>query len=80
MPPREVRIPAATSMPSISSGVVSALTKMTEFLLLPCPAFSTASSAVNTICPTAAPGDAGNPVARTSIFTFFSSNRGTKKS
>src|ERR1019366_163385 len=33
---------------------------------------ATASSAVNTICPTAAPGDAGRPFDRTSTFTPFS--------
>ena len=42
--------------------------------------FFTAASAVKTICPTAAPGDAGNPVASTSTFVLFSSRRGTRKS
>ena len=35
---------------------------------------------VNTICPTAAPGDAGNPFASTSTLIPFSSSRGTRKS
>ena len=33
--------------------------------------FFTASSAVKTICPTAAPGDAGSPVASTSTLALF---------
>ncbi len=55
MPPREVRMPTATSMPWMSSGVVSARTRITGFFLC-CPAFATASAAEKTICPTAAPG------------------------
>ena len=73
-------MPSATSMPWMSSGVVSARTKMTGFFFAPCPAFSTASSAVKTICPTVAPGDAGRPfVSTSSTFTLFSSTRGTRK-
>jgi hypothetical protein len=54
-------------MPWMSSGVVSPRTRMTGFFLAPWPALITASSAVKTICPTAAPGDAGSPVARTDM-------------
>lgn len=33
--------------------------------LFPCACHASASSALNTTCPIAAPGDAGNPVATT---------------
>ena len=62
----EVDNSAATSMPAIRSAV-SPRTRM-MVLYAPLLWYLTASSAVKTICPTAAPGDAGRPVARTSIF------------
>uniref|UniRef100_A0A7C8Z495 Uncharacterized protein n=1 Tax=Opuntia streptacantha TaxID=393608 RepID=A0A7C8Z495_OPUST len=62
MPPFSVKIPAAACIPPTSSGLVSALTKMTSF---PSACHPSASSAVKTTCPTAAPGDAGKPVAIT---------------
>ena len=60
MPPRAVRMPLATLMPRRSSGEVSWRTRIT---CLPLRAQSSASSAKNTICPVAAPGDAGRPCA-----------------
>ncbi len=60
MPPRAVRIPFATLIPRRSSGEVSWRTRITA---LPLRAHSSASSAKNTICPVAAPGDAGSPCA-----------------
>ena len=62
MPPRAVRMPLATLMPRRSSGEVSWRTRITA---LPRLAHSSASSAKNTICPVAAPGDAGRPRAIT---------------
>ena len=65
MPPRTVMMPCALFMPSISSGEVSRRTSTTFFPLL----FQVfASSAVKTICPQAAPGEAGRPVAIGSAF------------
>ena len=62
MPPLVVKMPCAAFIPIKSSGDVSTLTKMTfspaSFLLW-------ASSASNTILPTAAPGEAGNPLPKT---------------
>ncbi|MNO65784.1 hypothetical protein D3C76_565530 [compost metagenome] len=49
----------------MSSGEVSSLTKIT---FSPFSALNLASSAVNAIFPEAAPGDAGNPLAITSVF------------
>lgn len=37
----------------------------TKMALFPCACHASASSALNTTCPTAAPGDAGKPVATT---------------
>src|SRR6185436_694427 len=56
IPPRAVRIPRAAFMPWMSSGEVSARTRITA---LPCPARRSASSALKTTCPLAAPGRAG---------------------
>ena len=58
-PPTAVSTPSATSMPWMSSGVVSLRIRMTGPFL----AFSTASSAVKTARPTAAPGEASMPLA-----------------
>ncbi len=60
LPPCEVRIPSAAIMPCRSSGVVSQRTKMT---LRPSATAATASSAVKTTSPTAAPGEALRPLA-----------------
>ena len=60
LPPLTVRIPWAATIPSISSGVVSNLTKTTLSPLPPLPNIL-ASSAVNTTLPAAAPGLAGSP-------------------
>ena len=59
IPPRTVRIPCAACIPSISSGDVSRRTRMTRSFLF---SFTSrlASSAVNTILPAAAPGEAGS--------------------
>ncbi len=54
-------MPDATSMPAMSSGVVSPRTRMMD-LILPFWWAATASLAVKTICPTVAPGDAGRPL------------------
>ena len=61
-PPRTVRIPCAYFIPSISSGEVSRRTKTTFLPFLPSV---TASSAVKTICPAAAPGEAAIPLPTT---------------
>ena len=61
MPPVAVRMPWATCMPPMSSGEVSLRTSST---FLPSLAHFSASSAVNTICPAAAPGEALRPLAR----------------
>ena len=58
MPPVAVRIPCATHMPWMSSGTVSRRTRITG---LPCWLHVTASSAVKTAWPQAAPGEAGRP-------------------
>ncbi len=64
MPPRAVRMPLAACMPWMSSGLVSARTRITA---VPSAAVFSASSAVNTACPTAAPGEAASPLAITSL-------------
>ncbi len=61
LPPRAVRIPWASTMPWKSSGVVSSRTRITCSPAFP---LASASSAVNTIAPAAAPGEALTPVAR----------------
>ena len=60
----------------MSSGVVSSLTKITLSPLPPLPSLL-ASSAVNTILPAAAPGDAGSAEPITSpSFNALTSNVG----
>ena len=67
MPPRTVRMPSAAFMPSMSSGEVSRRTSTTRS-----PFFfhALASSALKTILPHAAPGEAGRP--RPIGFAFLS--------
>ena len=64
-PPVEVKIPCATAIPAMSSGDVSLRTRRTFF-----PSFdqASASSAVNTICPHPAPGEAFKPLAISTAF------------
>ena len=62
MPPVEVRMPSAACMPWMSSGLVSRRTRIT---FSPARACFSASSAVNTTLPEAAPGEAGRPLAIT---------------
>ncbi len=62
MPPRLVRMPWATFMPAMSSGLVSRRTSTT---LRPAAATATASSALKATSPWAAPGEAGRPVPST---------------
>ena len=69
LPPTAVRMPLATSMPWMSSGVVSLRTRITGPFL----DASTASSAVKTARPTAAPGDASIPFA--SLVSVFERRR-----
>ena len=59
MPPRVVRMPRAACMPWMSSGLVSMRTRM---IASPFCARLSASSAVNTTAPEAAPGLAGSPL------------------
>ena len=74
IPPRTVRIPCADFIPVISSGDVSRRTRTT---FSPLSAHSTASSAVNTILPHAAPGEAPRPFPRgVAAFRAFASNCG----
>ena len=74
IPPCTVSIPCATAIPSISSGEVSFLTKIT---FSPRSDHSFASLAVNTTLPHAAPGDAANPLPNTRAVTkSFLSNCG----
>ena len=65
MPPVAVRMPCDTNMPWMSSGAVSLRTRIT---FLPLLVHSTASSAVKTAWPDAAPGDAGRPLVATGSF------------
>ena len=62
IPPRAVSIPSAAFIPAKSSGEVSIRTIIT---LCPSSCHFAASSAKKTICPVAAPGDAGSPRVRT---------------
>ncbi len=74
IPPLAVRIPLAMFMPSRSSGEVSILTR------IDLGNFS-ASSAKNTTCPLAAPGDAASPFVISLLFSNeFSSNTGCSNS
>ena len=68
IPPRHVTTPLETAIPPMSSGEVSVLTRMTS---LPCFAHSSASSAVNTTCPHAPPGDALRPIVIGLMPDFF---------
>ncbi len=63
LPPCEVRMPSAAIMPARSSGLVS---QRTSTHLRPASAAATASAALNTASPTAAPGLAFRPRATTS--------------
>ncbi len=60
MPPRVVRMPRAACMPWMSSGLVSTRTRI---IASPLAARLSASSALNTTAPQAAPGLAGSPLA-----------------
>ena len=60
MPPRVVRMPSATCMPWMSSGLVSTRTRIT---LRPAALATSAASELKTISPLAAPGEAGRPTA-----------------
>ena len=70
MPPRTVRMPWAAFMPSMSSGEVSRRTRTT---FSPRSAHSLASSAVKTILPQAAPGEAARPWP-IGVAVFFSAS------
>ena len=61
IPPVAVRMPCDTNMPRMSSGTVSRRTSTTA---LPASDQRTASSALNTTCPLAAPGEAASPLRR----------------
>ena len=75
IPPLAVKIPFAACIPWISSGDVSILTKIVSCII----SFNlSASSDVKTTLPLAAPGDAGRPLAITSI-ELFSSKVGCNK-
>ncbi len=63
LPPSEVRIPLAAWKPATSSASVNGRTRITS---RPSSAACTASAAVNTIAPLAAPGEALTPEASTS--------------
>ena len=79
MPPRAVRIPAASSMPFRSSGEVSMRTRIAFWPVL-ASSFS-ASSAKNTTGPVAAPGEAGSPFVMTCAEAMaFLSNTGCSSS
>ncbi len=69
IPPRAVKIPSAASIPPISSGEVSLRTKIT---CSPRSFQASASSALKTMRPIAAPGDAGRPLAITFTSAFGS--------
>ncbi len=69
LPPREVRMPAAATMPDRSSGLVSRRTRMT---LWPSSAHSTAVAESKAALPTAAPGEAFIPLASSSLSVAWS--------
>ncbi len=74
MPPVAVSTPCDTNMPWMSSGTVSLRTRTT---FLPWSVHATASSAVKTTWPDAAPGEAGRPLVATGmLFHSFGSNTG----
>ncbi len=72
MPPRVVKMPLAACMPWMSSGLVSTRTSTTA---APLAARASASSAVKTAMPEAAPGEAGKPRAST-VFGALGSSVG----
>ena len=63
LPPSDVRMPLAAWKPATSSASVKGRTRMTA---RPSSAAATASGAVNTMAPLAAPGEAATPRATTS--------------
>ncbi len=63
LPPSEVRMPRAAWKPATSSASVNGRTRITS---RPWRLAATASSAVKTISPLAAPGEAATPFASTS--------------
>ena len=63
LPPSEVRMPLAAWKPATSSASVNGRTRMTA---RPSSAAATASGAVKTMAPLAAPGEAATPRAMTS--------------
>ncbi len=63
LPPSAVRMPLAAWKPATSSASVNGRTRITS---RPSSAAATASSAVKTIAPLAAPGEAATPSASTS--------------
>ena len=63
IPPRAVSTPVAAFMPPTSSGDVSMVTRIT---FSPAACRASASAAVKTTWPTAAPGEAGRPLPMTS--------------
>ena len=77
IPPRIVIIPSEATIPTISSGEVSARTKIT---FSPFECLSSASLAENANLPVPAPGPAGNPLviglcfAKSSLSKFGSNN------
>ena len=74
IPPRTVKIPCADFIPVMSSGDVSRRTSTT---FSPRAAHSTASSAVNTTLPQAAPGEAPSALATgVAAFNAAASNCG----
>ena len=70
MPPRVVTMPRAACIPWMSSGLVSIRTRITDS---PFCARDSASSALNTTAPEAAPGLAGSPLASRLRVAFGSS-------
>ena len=77
IPPRTVRIPWAAFIPVISSGDVSRRTSTT---FSPLAAHSTASSALKTTLPQAAPGDAPRPFPiGAAALSDFASNCGCRR-
>ena len=65
LPPLLVRIPSAAWKPAMSSASVKGRTRITS---RPSAAAATASSAVKTISPLAAPGEAATPLVSVSNF------------
>ena len=74
LPPWEVRMPSAATMPWRSSGVVSQRTRIQG---LPASAKASASAEEKTAAPTAAPGEALRPLAMVS-YSALGSNCGCR--